>query len=347
MSEGLSKGQTGRAQYLVQERVMPKILVVDDHATQRLFLEQTLRRSGHEPWVAEDGKAALAIMGTCMPDICFIDWMLPGMTGLEVVQAIRSQPGGDRCYIIMVTSRTSPEDLSRAFEVGVDDFMGKPVGGMELRSRLKAAVRLSSLHKSLAERVREVSTLNEQLSKVNGKLEALVSEDVLTGLANRRAGLRRLDEAWEASSRYRSPLSVAMVDIDYFKGVNDRFGHACGDAVIRHVASILQTEARECDTVARVGGEEFVVILQRTEAASAMVCLERARERVMASPCRVESREISVSFSVGLAERRSSVGDPETLLRIADRALYVAKGGGRNRVMLAADASYLEMPAAA
>lgn len=172
MNNGSNIPARRRAQYLTQERETPKVLIVDHHPTQRLFLEQTLRRAGHEPWVAEDGPGALSIVGTRVPDVCFIDWMLPGKSGLELARAIRGLPGGERCYIIMLTARASPDDMARAFEAGVDDLLGKPVGGMELRSRLKAALRLASLRTSLAEQVEELCALRDQLARANAMLRA-------------------------------------------------------------------------------------------------------------------------------------------------------------------------------
>lgn len=317
---------------------MLSALVVDDHPAQRLFLLRMLEAEGHTVRAAEDGHAAIIALDQTVPDILFVDWMMPGLNGLEIVRDIRSRAGGDKCYVIMLTSRAEPEDLATAFEAGVDDFMAKPVGALELRSRTKSAVRLATLHRRLSDRVNEVGRLNEDLVALNGRLETLAATDPLTGLLNRRAGARRLAEAWSVSERHGHPLSVAIIDIDHFKKVNDEFGHSRGDAAIRHVASVMTEHARLGDVVARFGGEEFVWVLPHTTATDSMICLERVRQCVERARCQADGREVRLSVSIGVAQRGGEdggVSDPEHLLRLADAALYEAKHAGRNRICIA------------
>lgn len=321
-------------------------LIVDDHPAQRLFLERMLRSGGHEPRCAGDGREALAMIDKTMPDICFLDWMMPGLSGPDLVREVRKRSGGERCHIVMLTSKASDEDLAFAFGAGVDDYMKKPVSALELHARTSAALRLAGLHRSLANRVSEVSRLNRSLSSANEQLEVLASTDAMTGLLNRRSGMRRLSEAWSAATRHPAPLAVAMVDVDHFKQVNDRFGHARGDAAIRHVAAVLQDQARDTDIVARIGGEEFLVILPQTDAAQAMVCLERTRQRMQRARCHADGHEMTLTVSIGIAQRTPECTDVELLLQQADKALYSAKDAGRNRIMLA-DAVCLGSAAAA
>ncbi len=310
-------------------------LVVDDHPAQRLFLDRMLRLAGYIPRIACDGNEALSAIETRMPDILFIDWMMPGLNGLELTRDIRRRAGGERCYVIMLTSKASADDLAAAFDAGVDDYMTKPVGAVELHARLKAAVRLTTLGRTLSERVTEVSILNTGLVELNTQLEELASTDGLTGLLNRRAGMQRLTDAWSAAERYATPLSVAIVDIDNFKRVNDEFGHARGDAAIRHVASVLRDQAREGDAVARFGGEEFIVVMPRADSGEASNVMERARQRVERARCQADGREVLLSISVGIAERGLEMSGNEALLASADRMLYEAKANGRNRVQVA------------
>lgn len=319
----------------------PTIAVVDDHPASCAFLEHMLKAEGHEPVIAQSARQILDRHPIDHFDIWFVDWLMPEVSGLELVRSIRASRGGDRCYIIMLTSRNAAEDLATAFEAGVDDYMAKPVGGLELRARLNAAVRLVSLHASVRERMAEVERLNEQLLKVNNRLEIMASTDALTGLLNRRAGLQRLVESWEQSCLHDRPLSVAIIDIDQFKRVNDTFGHARGDAAIRYVASVLRDAARETDFVCRLGGEEFLVTFPNTDEDQATLGAARCRERIERACCHADGQELALSISAGVASRTPDMRSIESLLRAADTALYRAKSDGRNRVVHASSDDHI------
>lgn len=310
---------------------MIRAIIVDDHPTSRVMLERVLGIHGFEPFVASSAEEAMKRHIEQPIDIWFIDWMMPGASGLDLAKAIRARAGGDMAHIIMVTAKNSADDLATAFEAGVDDFIAKPIGILELQSRLKAANRLVMLNRSAKQRAVEAERLNEELTKLNRRLEVVASTDGLTGLLNRHAGLVRLHEVWQAQSA-DTPLSVAVVDIDFFKRVNDQFGHARGDAALRHVACVLAELSHPGEFVSRIGGEEFMVVLPGSDAATAVRRMEAARLRVERARCLADGKDEPLTISIGIAERTSFRQPPEDVIRNADRAMYDAKSKGRNRV---------------
>lgn len=310
---------------------MLSAVIVDDHPVSRTFMEHLLRAEGLVTLQASDADAALRIAGERAVDIWLVDWVMPGMNGVDLVRTIRRRKGGELAYVFMLTSKGSDEDLSLAFEAGVDDFFRKPIGAMELKARFRAAVRVATVTRQLASKIAEISRLNADL-------EEMASTDAMTGLLNRRAGMARLSEAWGMSLRSGRPLSVALIDIDQFKRINDAFGHARGDAVIRHVGATIRDTLRTTDFVARVGGEEFLAVFPDTESAAAAQIIERCRVAVGRGRCASEGKEIVISISAGIASRSGSTASHEQLVQLADGSLYTAKRAGRDQVMITDDA---------
>lgn len=304
---------------------MLNAIVVDDHPASRTFLLHFLKAAGHEALKAETAHEALELAERTDIDLWLIDWMMPGMTGIELVKLLRAAPGGEHPYLIMLTSRGGDRDLAQAFDAGVDDFISKPISAIELQARLKGAARMVRLNTSLRSRLEEIAHLN-------GRLEVAASTDMLTGLLNRRAGFMRLNECWMLSERYERPMSVAVVDIDKFKEVNDHHGHAFGDVAITLVAAALRTACRDCDHVVRIGGDEFLLVFPEVGVEGAVVAMERARAAIAQQPCTHEGAEAMLSISVGVAERRPEVRGTIELMKLADDALYMAKREGRDRI---------------
>ncbi|MGH7130914.1 MAG: GGDEF domain-containing response regulator [Phycisphaerales bacterium] len=312
---------------------MLRTIVVDDHPTSRTFLQRILASEGLTPIMTDNGHDALAVFDAEPIDIWFVDWLMPQMSGLELVRALRGRTGGAYPYVIMLTSKGSEEDLATAFDAGVDDFMVKPVGAMELFARLKAGRRLVGLNATLQDHLRDIKRLNGELTTLNSQLEEMASTDGLTGLLNRRSGMMKLTEIWDKSVRERTNLSVAMIDIDHFKNINDTFGHARGDSVIRHISAVLSEFAREEDLVVRIGGEEFLLVLPGAELSAAAGCVDRVRQNISHSVCRAGEHHVGLSISAGVAMRDNATTSAEHLVRRADEALYAAKKGGRNCVV--------------
>ncbi|MFN3651832.1 MAG: diguanylate cyclase [Armatimonadota bacterium] len=320
------------------------ILVVDDIADNRMLLERILARVGLTDVVsltsAREAFDYLALgradAGPCPVELILMDIMMPEVSGLEACRQIRADPRLREIPILMVTARADTSDLRVAFEAGASDFITKPVDRVILTARVQHQLRLK---RAVDERIqREAQLLETQalLEEANRRLAELAATDPLTGVANRRAFAEALDREWLRAQRLGRPLGVVLLDIDHFKGYNDRHGHPAGDLCLQQVAQALQDALRTgVDLVARYGGEEFAIVLPETDAAGATLAAERLRSTIeglgiehgnsSAGPC--------VTVSVGVAAAAVSPEIPSSAwIAAADAALYEAKAAGRNCV---------------
>jgi len=233
-------------------------------------------------------------------------------------------PGGEVLGTLCVMDRV-PRRLSQEEQEALRVLAHQVMAQFELR------VRLADLERGAAERVRCEQQLEEYQSKLKetiAQLELQSTTDELTGLKNRRAFQQRLDEEFQRSVRYNTPLSLLMLDVDRFKAYNDTFGHPAGDEVLRMLGHLLQTGLRASDFAARYGGEEFAVILPNTGSGYGHLLAERARSRIAAQPW----PNTVITVSVGVSALNPDMAGSSALLSAADNALYEAKQGGRNRV---------------
>jgi two-component system, cell cycle response regulator len=299
-----------------------RILVAEDSALLRRMLGDVLRRQGWTVLEAGDGRAALAIAREQEPDVLLLAREMEGLDGMAVLDALREDPHTADMPVVFVTGHTDAAELAEGLERGAHDYVRKPVDPVELVARTRTALRLRSLLDELARR--------------NAELEELARTDVLTGLANRRHADDVLRATIAGARRHGRDVSVILVDIDRFKSVNDRHGHAVGDAVLRAVAARLAAGLREEDTASRWGGEEFLLVLP--DAPDAGVIAERLRATLAADPVHTgDGHCVAVTASFGWAAW--SAGETaDTLVARADTALYAAKDGGRDRVVSAAPA---------
>jgi len=302
-----------------------KILIAEDDTISRRMLEKVFNGQGYEIFSAADGAAAWRILEEPdHPHLLVLDWMMPGLTGVEIVQRVRERPDGHTYYIIILTSLDTPADTSFALDGGADDFVSKPYHADSLRSRANVGKRIVSLYEKLSEKMR-------LLEEAHATISHLAATDELTGLYNRRFFNEHFTQSLSAARRYSFPLSLIMADIDKFKTVNDTYGHAAGDKVLKAFADILRTVGRTEDICARWGGEEFIILLGHTSCAGAIIVAERVRSVMEAECQRITS--IAVTVSLGVAELNGDE-DAEALLKRADSALYRAKDEGRNRVVV-------------
>ena len=309
-----------------------RVLVVDDDPTTLAILETVLRDTlGHVVFTARNGNEALARVVESQPQVAITDWLMPGLSGLELTDALRATEWGQKIYLIMLTSLDTEEEISTAFEAGVDDFLIKPVNLRTLRARLRAAWHYVQLLEAWEHDRAQLKQFTAELAISNRRLEHAAMTDLLTELPNRRAGIAALDKAWAASSRFEHPLSVLVLDIDYFKRVNDTYGHAVGDKVLIEVAQQIQRVARKDDSVCRLGGEEFLMTCPNTDIKAALLAADRLRRTIEALQIDVEGTVIRSTVSIGVASREPKMADSGALVNAADRALYRAKEGGRNR----------------
>jgi diguanylate cyclase (GGDEF)-like protein len=300
-----------------------RVLIADDHAEASNWLSVLVKCWGYEPVIAHDGLTALQVLRLPeAPTLAVLDWVMPGMNGVDVCREIRKDTNRPYIYLILVSGRGGREQMVPALEAGADDYLVKPVDPEELRARLNAGKRIVDLQAQL---------LATQLL-----LRQQATRDALTGLWNRAMILEILDRELARTSREGHPLAVIMADLDHFKDINDTHGHLAGDQVLRHMAQRLLAVLRPYDTFGRYGGEEFLVALPGCDGGTAMVLAERLRRCAEAEPVGVDDVRIAVTLSLGVAAWDGKM-PANDLLRKADDALYQAKRAGRNQAVHAGD----------
>ena len=292
---------------------MANIILVEDDEHVSHLLSRQLQRAGYTTQHASTIREARELFHDRPWDIAILDRGLPDGDGLDLCRELRaSSPHG---YILMLTGNDSDEAKLQGFAHGADDYVTKPFQLDELLARVRAGIRIVALQKALLE--------------TNERLEELSLTDSLTRIGNRRAFDERLEDAFEHARRYERPLSLVLLDIDHFKSINDTHGHDAGDRVLRIVADVLANSSRHSDFVARIGGEEFAVLLPETALFEAMQFGEKLRCNIAIAPTATGA----ITVSIGIANMpHSRITSRADLFRAADQALYRAKANGRNRV---------------
>lgn len=312
-----------------------RVLVVDDDAVTRVMMEAVLRdKLGSTVVTAANGREALAVGLASMPQIVITDWLMPEMDGLEFCRALRATEWGRSMYVIMQTGLEDEERIVEAFEAGVDDYLAKPVSPRALSARMRAATHYVDLLEAWERDRAQLKHFAAELAISSKRMEHAALTDLLTGLPNRRAGMEALAKAWSGSQRNGQPLAVLQIDVDKFKSINDRHGHAVGDVVLQQVAKGIQAAARRQDSVSRVGGEEFLLVCNDAGPKTALLAAERLRRTVGELEIHTAGLGIRLTVSIGVANREPNMVDPDQMVQAADRALYAAKNGGRDRVCI-------------
>jgi two-component system, cell cycle response regulator len=288
------------------------VLVVDDDPVASRLLSTILMQAGYAVELACDGLQALASIERLCPDFLITDWEMPRMNGLELCRKIRERAQAKYIFTLFITGRSGSDNLIEGFESGADDFLTKPVQREVLLARLRAGERVLELER---------------------QLNTLASTDPMTDLLTKRAFFPQLDKEWRRAQRYQLPLSCVVLDADFFKRINDTFGHPAGDQVLVAIAEILREDTRASDILCRWGGEEFVALLPETDEESATLWAERVRSQVADRSFTFGSRTVGITCSFGVAERTPDISGGEELLALADQALMAAKQSGRDRVV--------------
>jgi diguanylate cyclase (GGDEF)-like protein len=316
------------------EAEMPlRIVVANGNAIgRRDTMALLVENSEHTVYPAENGNTALALAMEVLPHVIIAHYDLPLLDGLELCQALRATDEGRRMHILMTSSGHGEEQLTRAYEAGADGYLPSTLSAKGLHTRLRAAQRLALLQTAWEKDRAQLRQIAAELAVANRRLANAALTDLLTGLPNRRSAMDQLNQAWSAASRSGLPLAVMVVDIDHFKHINDSYGHAAGDMVLREAAAILRTSARREDSVCRIGGEEFLVICPNTDLRSAMQSAERLRANLSAKRIAIGQTEKTLTVSIGVAMREPGTVDMDALVSLADQALYAAKEAGRNQV---------------
>ncbi len=327
--EEISRGQAAPR----EDETPLHIVVADSNAfSRRKTMALLVENSAHIVYPADNGNAALALAMEVLPQVIVAHDNLTGLDGPELCQALRETEEGRRMHILLMSDEHDEARLIRAYEAGADGYAPATLGAKGLRTRLAAAQRLVRLQSAWEKDRAQLRQTAAELAVANRRLANAALTDLLTGLPNRRSAMDQLEQAWSAALRAGQPLSVMVLDIDHFKQINDTYGHAAGDHVLREVADALRQSARRGDSVCRIGGEEFLVICPNTDLKAAILSADRLRATLAARAIVVGDTTRHVTISIGVAARHDNTAEADALVSLADQALYAAKQGGRNRI---------------
>lgn len=307
---------------------MSTILLVDDSDTTRRQIKKILEEAEIFDLFleAEDGAKGfktLTEIGNGI-DVVVCDVNMPVMDGYNFLRMVRAKDELKHIPVIMVTSATDVDEIVKAFDLGANDYITKPLTPSILKVRLNNMLRIKQLQ--------------DQLMMQKDLMEVMASTDPLTQIPNIRYFRQWLDNEFARSTRYGNDLTLIMIDIDHFKRINDTYGHPQGDTVLREMAVILKQEMRKIDIVARYGGEEFVIALPQTGCEGGIVAAMRVKERVEKHRFRGFKDPVTITVSLGVCCLIDNAdADPQKLINEADQALYRAKRSGRNRVEAASN----------
>lgn len=296
------------------------ILAVDDAKDSLMLIEFDLKEAGYEVITAESGEVALSILQSTTVNLILLDMYMPGISGLTALKEVKEQSHLAHIPVIMLSASGDEQQIVSALELGADDYVTKPYIPNVLLARMRNSLRL--MEKTL-------------------QLEALARTDFLTKVNNRRSFEDLVEKVISQTKRNDHIIAMAMFDLDFFKKVNDTYGHEAGDKALVDFAQILKETFRDYDIIGRVGGEEFAVCMPNTEIEEAFNACERCRESLAAHLVEVEYdgeiSQLSLSVSIGVTSAKGSLADFNELLRVADHGLYNAKENGRNRTIIEGD----------
>jgi len=296
------------------------VMIADDSLLIRAVVQACLEAEGYEVMRAENGTAALEQCELTPPDVILLDIVMPGLDGYQVLAQLKANPELSHIPVVFLTGRTGMADLVSGLKAGAHDYLKKPFEPEELLARVGSAI--------------HVKQLQDQLRDRNATLEMVSRTDALTGLYNRRHLDEELTRRHAEASRHKESMSLLLLDIDHFKRVNDTHGHPAGDMVLREFARRLSNELRLGDIAGRWGGEEFLVILPRTDSAGGLEVAQRIRAAIAAAPFIAGNARITITVSGGCF---GGLGEStEQLLQCVDNGLYRAKAAGRNQIAAAA-----------
>jgi diguanylate cyclase (GGDEF)-like protein len=303
-----------------------KILIAEDDAISRVLLQALLRDCGHEVIATTNGLEAMAALEKDdAPPLAIIDWVMPGLNGTEICRKLSGNHDANRIYTILLTSKSRKIEIVEGLDSGADDYLVKPFDPEELKARIKVGMRIIELQKKLTERVKELEQVIVERDRAEEALRQLALSDELTGLYNRRGFFTFAEHFLKLAVRTQQDSLLYYVDMDGLKQINDTLGHAEGSLAIKGVADVLRKTFRHTDIIARIGGDEFVILATATGLNDKNAILERLKGNFKTYNGDPQNKHhLSVSFGVvGVAP--SEVLSIEALIIEADQLMYEEK----------------------
>lgn len=293
---------------------IPLILVVDDTIKNLQLLGTVLKEENYRIAIANNGNQAVLIASKALPDLILLDVMMPGLNGYETCKKLKEIESTKNIPIIFLTAKSEIEDIIVGFKAGAVDYITKPFNVYELKARVKTHI--------------ELKISKDLLEESNRKLEKLSITDGLTGLYNHRYIVDLTARFIEEAKRYDHTLSIAMIDIDNFKRINDSYGHPFGDEVLIKLANTFEENIRKTDAAGRYGGEEFLIVLKHTDISGAVEVIERIRYSI--ENLNWTYKDLKITVSAGVYQKNDE--DASSLILKADHLLLKAKKNGKNRI---------------
>jgi diguanylate cyclase (GGDEF)-like protein len=299
-----------------------KILIAEDDLISSRILQKNIENWGYETVLARSGECAWQALQDEDLRLAILDWMMPGMDGIEVCRKIRRRKKYKYTYIILLSAKDRKQDIIAGLSSGADDYMTKPVNFLELRARLQTGKRIIDLE--------------DKLLVIQNQLKDIASRDSLTKIWNRSEISKFLNEELERGQREKKPTGVVLLDVDHFKKINDFYGHSIGDQALLQVVSRLKRKIRKSDKIGRYGGDEIIIILPNCGLTEIKRIGDRLRLAVGKRGLKTELDSVQVTVSAGCATSElPGTASTDKLIRVADGALLKAKGQGRNCVVVA------------
>ena len=299
-----------------------KILIAEDDLVSSRILQKNIENWGYKAVLARSGQAAWEALQDEELRLSILDWMMPGMDGVEVCRKIRHRKKYKYTYIILLSAKDRKQDIIAGLSSGADDYMTKPVNFLELRARLQTGKRIIDLE--------------DKLLVIQNQLKDIASRDSLTKVWNRSEISKFLSEELERGLREKKPTGVVLLDLDHFKKINDFYGHAIGDQALLQVVSRLKRKIRKSDKIGRYGGDEIIIILPNCGLDEIKKVGERLRLAVGKIGIKTDLDTVPVTVSAGCATSElPGTASADKLIKVADSALLKAKGQGRNCVVVA------------
>lgn len=293
-------------------------LIVEDDKDARNLLYEFIKDLFPKIYKSHTAEEALEIVKSDETiQLILLDWNLPGISGVDLSKIIRESTNNRYIYIIMITGERSNDSIVLAYEKGVDDYIVKPFPSSELKAKLKTAIRIIEMENNLKNKFKEAH------------LKAIY--DSLTQVLNRSEIFEKLNLEYIRHSRNNNEFGIILLDIDFFKKINDSFGHQFGDFVLKQTAEIIKNNCRSYDYIGRYGGEEFLIICPNTDKQCLFIIANRIRKAIEEFTFSYQNISTKVTISAGISssEEADSI---EKLIEIADKRLYQSKADGRNRI---------------